>query len=437
MAKGRSSKVGKVIVSSLLVASCMGVLAVGTYWAIKIIKTTNSGEDLYANNDEYWKNIPPDVRNFSDMNSFRVYFAVENNSMSQGTAWSFYLNPNTTSGMVEWYLATNFHVVNDAVFYNGGVSSGSNTYYKHKVEITKGFALQRYYSPNPNEENSKNQKNLGKYRTMFDSQGWNRDWYLENTLYPNGYSPFFGQANKVEVITDNAKSAYNQDKLDLFSNSIIPKTEETISKDFYNLDMSLIKISFDKTLYDKNQDFFNLISDPYRKWLNLTPDQKFKAVQIDPKKGFYMAGNPAYVKDRAPWGANLIPAHMPYQPGNAWYLETTFSSPMKDMVRDTIPERALRSLNEKSWRPQRVYNDWKLTNGASGSAVYQSPISDATQYSDPINAKDVITVGIFWGGSTARNGGFVPCFIPFITEKYNFYENFQHFLAVEENLPKE
>ncbi len=422
-----SRKFGRILVSSILVLACGGVITVGAFWAARIIKRSIPGETLYGTTDHEWDEIPDGIRDFSEFNSFRVCFTTDPQHMSQGTAWSFYLNPNTHSGMVEWYLATNFHVVNEAVYYNNGVDStlDAPTFYKHKVDITKGFLIQKY------EQDPTQQR--GYYRSIMDSAGWNRNTQVYNTLFPYGYSPFFGKANKVEVITDNAQIPYNQDRLNLFSNSI--SVLQSKENDFYNLDMALIKLTFEKKIYDENADFFEKISNPYKKWSSLSPYEKGKTLDIKVEKGFYMAGNPAYNRDVVPWGGHLIPAQIPYRLKNAWSLESRYM-PLNQAQRDTIPQRALAALNEKSWRPKEPYVDWKLTAGASGSAVYQTPISDYNPGISPdINPKDVVPIGIFWGGlSVGTQGVFIPCFIPFVTEQYNIYENFEKFLLAEDNL---
>ncbi len=423
----RNKKFGKILVSSILVIACAGVITVGAFWAARIIKKSGPSDTLYGTTDHEWDEIPADIRKFSEFNSFRVCFTTDPQHMSQGTAWSFYLNPNAHNGMVEWYLGTNFHVVNEAVYYNGGENTELNapTFYKHKVDITKGFLIQQY------EQDPVQQR--GYYRSIMDGQGWNRNTHVLNTIRPEGYTPFFGRAQRVEVITDNAQIPYNQDNLNLFSNRITP--DQSKENNFYNLDMAFIKLTFNKDYYNNDVEFFKQIANPYKKWRDSTEYEKHKALDIRQDKGFYMAGNPAFNPEVAPWGAHLVPAPIHYRLRNTWSLETRYMS-LNQTQRDTVPQRALAALNEKSWRPKEPYADWRLTSGASGSAVYQTPIIDYMNgISGKIDPKDVIPVGIFWGGlSVGSQGAFIPCFIPFVTEQYNIFENFTEFLKKEANL---
>ncbi len=47
----RNKKIGKILVSSILVLACAGVITVGAFWAARIIKRSGPSDTLYGTTD--------------------------------------------------------------------------------------------------------------------------------------------------------------------------------------------------------------------------------------------------------------------------------------------------------------------------------------------------------------------------------------------------
>lgn len=379
-----NKKLFNIILNSIISVCLIFSVTIGGYYLYnyfnpKVISSTPISWNSYGDN----------FKKFSQNNSFKAQFVTNETSqngsvsaeISSGTAWPFYLEKNNNN--YDWYLFTNFHVVVDAIKYNTNnnpFETTNNTTYKHNVSITKGFAL------------SDAKPNNGTYNKLF-SLNYN---YQNSSLLGRGH-PIQG----VSVISDFSIIHNNNDNLNLFSNS------SATLNNFYNLDIAIIKINFNQKSYnDLKIDLFNNVSNPYSNWLDgreITPEYL-----INKDKYIYIAGNPAKSN-------NLVPQKIL---NNNQFINSKPAWKHLYLSSDSI----LNNLYSKNYYSKESINNWPLTSGASGSAVYHQNINDD-------NIQTALPIGIYWGGiSNNTNNGFKPSFIPFKTERYNIYENFKLFL---------
>lgn len=383
---------------------CLGIISsaaigVGVYF---IVENFKDKDNILTLKPFDWKSFGNDAKFFSQKNSFKVSLTASyeengNYLVSSGTAWSFYLDDVSSDTNIKWYLFTNFHVVNDPLYYNqGSINNGGGLFYNHNVRINKGFAL---YDSFDNQE----------YRPLITS----------NWGFKEKYRTFISTDAIVDVITDNVKNYNNNDDLDLFSNS------SNTRDNFYNLDMSIIKITLSKVIYNKFRDIFNKIANPFKIW----KDNNALLENIDPSKETYIAGNPGKEEKLV---ASSLPSDSiqitPYDYLNVGSVNQT-------------TDNALRSLYFSSYSSIDWIKNWNLSAGASGSAVYQLPLgTNLPISSDPSsNEKNIfynlLPLGIYWGGaqSTNNNSLFKPSFIPFKSDRYNIFANFSKFLNSKYN----
>ncbi|MBD5422998.1 MAG: hypothetical protein HDR43_00705 [Mycoplasma sp.] len=339
--------------------------------------------------------VDDEVQDFSDFaskNSFRVQFQTSANSggpfesyfVEQGTAWSWYYEQKGDNQW-DWYLITNFHVIDSAVTFlakqSGNSMSGDMLNYYANNSITNvptsgySFSVDRY-------ENG--------YIPLVATYG--------NSM---GDSILSDQISSISIITD-----FNNDNVKLFS-------ENSNGDVLYNLDMALIKISFNfkndnykKTEYIKPNNF--LIYSEYKDF--------FIENKFNPNKTTYIGGHPSKANKlitlEVTQGYYLDYSELNYQ----HYVWSKLKGPY---------------FYSNVW-----FENYKLSNGASGSAVYQQPQNYISH-----SWNKIAPVGIYWGGlikSLTEEDTFKPSLLPFICDMkvnnntnlvYNIYDNFQNWIT--------
>ncbi|MBD5423425.1 MAG: hypothetical protein HDR43_02930 [Mycoplasma sp.] len=343
-----------------------------------------------------WDNLPGGYKEFSSENSLKVEFQISDsfnhgssvvNMTSSGTAWSWYYLKNSEY-LWDWYLITNFHVVNEAVAYANNLSEVINEeLYINDVELLN------YYKNNSN--------------TLLDLEKQSFRLYQYDFSYPKYVDLITDSVrnsiNSINIITD-----FNNDNLALFSESKNNNSETDVE---YNLDMALIKISFDFT---RNGGYIN----PNYQKLNII--EKYNEVKnnginndIDNNKDVYIAGNPAKLQQ-------LIGVKI----NDEWKIDYKQLTSIKDKI--------LMHLKAPYYYTKNWFTNFPLSSGASGSAVYAI---NHNSENEPISWKEIIPIGIYWGGAI-NELEMKPSIIPFIIDKnssiiwgnstisFNIFENF-------------
>ena len=331
-----------------------------------------------------WSNIPESLRVFSEENSFKLEMQIDDPDeegyffVSSGTAWSWHYNQKSETNY-EWYLMTNFHVVNSSIDYliNGSYVEDTKQSYSNLLD---------YYSKN--------------YLTSIPIQ----DFYFSLSKYNGvkereesfGYSSLLNTfeqkenviINSIDIITD-----FNNDNIELFS-----KGNE------YNLDMSIIKIDLSiKNIYFNSK----YVSDPYsfyRSYSNEIIEQNKPIVSNE--KQTYIFGHPAGYHEMV--GVILDEQNIEHK--------TEYLINSEEVI--------FQKLKAPYYILNHWYKEFPLTGGASGSPIYQ--FYDVNQ-----SLWDMLPVGIYWGGFVFEddNHNFKPSFIPFIEENlYDIFLNFRNSL---------
>lgn len=330
-----------------------------------------------------WSDIPESLRVFSEENSFKLEMQIDKPDedgyffVSSGTAWSWHYNKKSETNY-EWYLMTNFHVVNSSIDYlvNESSSNYDQSYSK----------LLDYYSKN--------------YLTRIPIDNFYFSLSKYNGIKENendfGYSSIFNtfeqkenvSINSIDIITD-----FDNDNIELFS-----KGNE------YNLDMSIIKIDLTiKNIY------FNAkyVSDPYSLYRNsssLMIEQNKPIVSNE--KQTYIFGHPAGHHEMV--GVILDEQNIEHK------IEYLINS----------EETIFQKLKAPYYILNHWYQEFPLTGGASGSPIYQ--FNDLNE-----SLWEILPVGIYWGGFAFEDDSynFKPSFIPFIEENlYDVFLNFRNSL---------
>lgn len=344
-----------------------------------------------------------DFGDFSLRNSFKVEFQITplpegggSYLSSGGTAWSWYYKQHSQYEY-DWYLMTNLHVVNNAVaflnnFTTDGVIGVSNpegllNWYKNN-QVTKLPKNYIFYLSKWTENNN--------YKVLAStSENLNDDLAVKQE-----------QIKSVEIITD-----FNNDSVDLFS-----KSDES-GRVLYNMDMALIKFQFDFSakpshLQDsyKRPNIFATYESEKQKWI----DNKFNDNQ-----NIFVGGHPS--------AQNKLIYYEFTPPFDIEYGLLNYNDRILEKLKAPY-------FHSKNWVP-----DYKLTEGASGSAIYQKLLNQNFSWNN------IVPVGIYWGGLAPYEGGtrFKPSMIPFIVDrtftdtldktevnlKYNIYDNFAKYIA--------
>ncbi len=360
----------------------VGTIAIVTSGVIAVSITMNQNKTNNSKVNANWNNIPIGLKEFSENNSFKISLQSSNfisgsggssYMVSSGTAWSYYYK-QISSNFYDWYLITNFHVVNEPLAYINNLS---------------------YYDSNSGEIKIIDEKKLEKiYNQQYVTSVFNSnpnymisiEKYINSSYVPILDTHYDGSnivgksdISRLEIITD-----FDNDNINLFSEN-----------NNYNLDMALIKL----TINTQKINVSSSTANPINVYTN--SDE----LDIDNNLETYIAGNPGDkeslipILDKIKWVRN-------------------------DNSLNT--DGILSNLEAPYYYSVDSYNNFPLTAGASGSAMYQF---DKNQLLDDYDANykfmnNLIPVGIYWGG-ISRNSSFRPSVIPFfVPNMYNVYDNF-------------
>lgn len=341
-------------------------------------------------------------KQFSEKNSFRLRFGVINRKYYvNGTAWSWYYKKHSEY-VYDWYLMTNFHVVDNVVADTQGLLKTTNgtitateklaTYYKNhfitNYDISKStqfFDLMVY-----NDED--------KFQSIVSAQK------RENTENaPNVVTQSY--IKSVDIITD-----FMNNNIDLFSE----ETKSSSPYNYYNLDMALIKIAFDFKGEDRflNNDYQK--ANVYEKYLRL--QNEGVNVGMDTNKNISIAGFPIEPKNDK---KNKLVVY-----NSNYSINSTY-----DFTNLELNSSVLLRLKGPYYYTTQPEENFLLSGGASGSAVYQP----SNPY-ELLNWDNILPIGIYWGGSTdiLDSSKFSPSLLPFIFSngyiQYNIFDNFTNCL---------
>ena len=364
-----------------------------------------------ANTD--WKKLPPGYEDYSQRHSYKVQLRISDNKASNGTAWSWYWKQQqSNSSLYDWYLITNFHVVNEAIAYNLNLTTEDNS---NKVVISDANALLDAYH--------------NKYKFTFDNnnvldESWFSLYRWKTGSTKDGYTHLLGNSNSAlrncvkefSIIAD-----FENDDIDLFS-----KLNNQNTAQDYNLDMALIKITFDFSSYEnpgipnENPDIpnENPIIQSYSPVLNFqnaaTAERRYNE-----NLKIFIAGHPVAKQ-------KLVGVE----------IDSKFDPDYKSL--ESFEDPILKKLKAPYLYSSNDYTNFPLSGGASGSAVYQDinyPIDSNPNPVQTIDWTKKVPVGIYWGGQSTTNT-MKPSFIPFIVtnQAYGGYNIFINFIdAVNRN----
>ena len=371
-----------------------------------------------ANTD--WKKLPPGYEDYSQRHSYKVQLRISDNKASNGTAWSWYWKQQqSNSSLYDWYLITNFHVVNEAIAYNLNLTTEDNS---NKVVISDANALLDAYH--------------NKYKFTFDNnnvldESWFSLYRWKTGSTKDGYTHLLGNSNSAlrncvkefSIIAD-----FENDDIDLFS-----KLNNQNTAQDYNLDMALIKITFDFSSYEnpgilndnpgipnENPDIpnENPIIQSYSPVLNFQNSTTAERIYKENKK-IFIAGHPVAKQ-------KLVGVE----------IDSKFIPDYKSL--ESFEDPILKKLKAPYLYSSNDYTNFPLSGGASGSAVYQDinyPIDSNPNPVQTIDWTKKVPVGIYWGGQTTTNT-MKPSFVPFIVtnQAYGGYNIFNNFIdAVNSN----
>ena len=373
-----------------------------------------------ANTD--WKKFPPGYEDYSQRHSYKIQLRISDNKASNGTAWSWYWKQQqSNSSLYDWYLITNFHVVNEAIAYNLNLTTEDNS---NKVVISDANALLDAYH--------------NKYKFTFDNnnvldESWFSLYRWKTGSTKDGYTHLLGNSNSTlrncvkefSIIAD-----FENNNIDLFS-----KLNNQNTAQDYNLDMALIKITFDFSSYEnpdipndnpgipnENPDIpnENPIIQSYSPVLNFQNSTTAERIYKENKK-IFIAGHPVAKQ-------KLVGVE----------IDSKFIPDYKSL--ESFEDPILKKLKAPYLYSSNVYTNFPLSGGASGSAVYQDinyPIDSNPNPVQTIDWTKKVPVGIYWGGqSTTNTNTMIPSFIPFIAtnQAYGGYNIFINFIdAVKRN----
>ena len=371
-----------------------------------------------ANTD--WKKLPPGYEDYSQRHSYKIQLRISDNKASNGTAWSWYWKQQeSNSSLYDWYLITNFHVVNEAIAYNLNLTTEDNS---NKVVISNPAALLNAYH--------------NQYKFTFDNnnvldESWFSLYRWKTGSTKDGYTHLLGNSNSTlrncvkefSIIAD-----FENNDIDLFS-----KLNNQNTAQDYNLDMALIKITFDFSSYEnpgipndnpgipnENPDIpnENPIIQSYSPVLNFQNSTTAERIYKENKK-IFIAGHPVAAQ-------KLMGVE----------IDSKFDPDYKSL--ESFEDPILKKLKAPYLYSSKDYTNFPLSGGASGSAVYQDinyPIDSNPNPVQTIDWTKKVPVGIYWGGQSTTNT-MKPSFIPFIVtnQAYGGYNIFNNFIdAVNRN----
>lgn len=405
------SKIRNIIEKSLyLILGVVAIAGIG-FGCYKLYNSLFKIQIEEANTD--WKKLPPGYEDYSQKHSYKVQLRISDNKASNGTAWSWYWKQQqSNSSLYDWYLITNFHVVNEAIAYNLNLTTEDNS---NKVVISDANALLDAYH--------------NKYKFTFDNnnvldESWFSLYRWKTGSTKDGYTHLLGNSNSTlrncvkefSIIAD-----FENNDIDLFS-----KLNNQNTAQDYNLDMALIKITFDFSSYEnpgipnENPDIpnENPIIQSYSPVLNFQNSTTAERIYKENKK-IFIAGHPVAKQ-------KLVGVE----------IDSKFIPDYKSL--ESFEDPILKKLKAPYLYSSKDYNNFPLSGGASGSAVYQDinyPINSNPNPVQTIDWTTKVPVGIYWGGQTVSSI-MKPSFIPFIVTNtayggYNIFDNF--IVAVNSN----
>ena len=412
------SKIRNFIEKSLyIILGAIAVAGIG-FGCYKLYNSLFKIQIEEANTD--WKKLPPGYEDYSQRHSYKVQLRISDNKASNGTAWSWYWKQQqSNSSLYDWYLITNFHVVNEAIAYNLNLTTEDNS---NKVVISDANALLDAYH--------------NKYKFTFDNnnvldESWFSLYRWKTGSTKDGYTHLLGNSNSAlrncvkefSIIAD-----FENDDIDLFS-----KLNNQNTAQDYNLDMALIKITFDFSSYEnpgilndnpgipnENPDIpnENPIIQSYSPVLNFQNSTTAERIYKENKK-IFIAGHPVAKQ-------KLVGVE----------IDSKFIPDYKSL--ESFEDPILKKLKAPYLYSSNDYTNFPLSGGASGSAVYQDinyPIDSNPNPVQTIDWTKKVPVGIYWGGQTTTNT-MKPSFVPFIVtnQAYGGYNIFNNFIdAVNSN----
>ena len=398
------SKIRNFIEKSLyIILGAIAVAGIG-FGCYKLYNSLFKIQIEEANTD--WKKLPPGYEDYSQKHSYKVQLRISDNKASNGTAWSWYWKQQqSNSSLYDWYLITNFHVVNEAIAYNLNLTTEDNS---NKVVISDANALLDAYH--------------NKYKFTFDNnnvldESWFSLYRWKTGSTKDGYTHLLGNSNSTlrncvkefSIIAD-----FENKDIDLFS-----KLNNQNTAQDYNLDMALIKITFDFSSYENpgipNE---NPIIQSYSPVLNFqnaaTAERRYNE-----NLKIFIAGHPVAKQ-------KLVGVE----------IDSKFIPDYKSL--ESFEDPILKKLKAPYLYSSNDYTNFPLSGGASGSAVYQDinyPIDSNPNPVQTIDWTKKVPVGIYWGGQSTTNT-MKPSFIPFIVtnQAYGGYNIFINFIeAVNRN----
>ena len=398
------SKIRNFIEKSLyIILGAIAVAGIG-FGCYKLYNSLFKIQIEEANTD--WKKLPPGYEDYSQKHSYKVQLRISDNKASNGTAWSWYWKQQqSNSSLYDWYLITNFHVVNEAIAYNLNLTTEDNS---NKVVISDANALLDAYH--------------NKYKFTFDNnnvldESWFSLYRWKTGSTKDGYTHLLGNSNSTlrncvkefSIIAD-----FENNNIDLFSKLNIQNNAQD-----YNLDMALIKITFDFSPYE-NPDIpnENPIIQSYSPVLNFQNSTTAERIYKENKK-IFIAGHPVAAQ-------KLMGVE----------IDSKFDPDYKSL--ESFEDPILKKLKAPYLYSSNDYTNFPLSGGASGSAVYQDinyPIDSNPNPVQTIDWTKKVPVGIYWGGQSTTNT-MKPSFIPFIVtnQAYGGYNIFINFIdAVNRN----
>lgn len=414
------SKIRNFIEKSLyIILGAIAVAGIG-FGCYKLYDSLFKRQIEEANTD--WKKFPPGYEDYSQRHSYKIQLRISDNKASNGTAWSWYWKQQqSNSSLYDWYLITNFHVVNEAIAYNLNLTTEDSS---NKVVISDANALLNYYH--------------NQYKFTFDNnnvldESWFSLYRWKTGSTKDGYTHLLGNSNSTlrncvkefSIIAD-----FENNDIDLFS-----KLNNQNTAQDYNLDMALIKITFDFSPYEnpgipndnpgipnENPDIpnENPIIQSYSPVLNFQNSTTAERIYKENKK-IFIAGHPVAKQ-------KLVGVE----------IDSKFIPDYKSL--ESFEDPILKKLKAPYLYSSNVYTNFPLSGGASGSAVYQDinyPIDSNPNPVQTIDWTKKVPVGIYWGGqSTTNTNTMIPSFIPFIAtnQAYGGYNIFINFIdAVSRN----
>ena len=388
------SKIRNFIEKSLYII--LGVIAVAGigFGCYKLYDSLFKIQIEEANTD--WKKLPPGYEDYSQRHSYKIQLRISDNKASNGTAWSWYWKQQqSNSSLYDWYLITNFHVVNEAIAYNLNLTTEDSS---NKVVISNPAALLNAYH--------------NQYKFTFDNKNvLDESWF---SLYrwkigstKDEYTQLLGNSARNYIKELSIIADFENDDIDLFS-----KLNNQNTAQDYNLDMALIKITFDFSSYENpgipNENLGIQSYSPVSNFQNATTVERIYNENLK----IFIAGHPVAKQ-------KLMGVEM----------DSKFIPDYKSL--ESFDDPILKKLKAPYLYSLKDYQNFPLSGGASGSAVYQDinyPINSNPNPVQTINWTTKVPVGIYWGGQTVSSI-MKPSFIPFIVSNqayggYNIFDNF-------------